>query len=324
MIERIVKDVSTETFETIEDIREKLNYYRQLSKTGLHGLSESEFAGLKKQFDDFLNIELAFFGDTYPTKLFRLTNNRQLSGGKKVKLQKITDLMGPPEGLSCLNRCNLKGESVFYAALDFLTAIWETQPKVGDYITLSEWKIKPGQRLYNHFVFHPEEINVSKESKDANEASQKALPTMNSILAPIVHEIMKFFAEELMKPVESDKKNNYLFSSIISSRFLQGPEDENGFKIESISYPSIKRDHAVTNIAILNSLVLKKLDLVKVTVFDVRETNYDIEHKDRTDLIKVSPLITHAKEFDFEKNQIHYDLEREMRDLKDLIDKGIV
>ena len=42
------------------------------------------------------------------------------------------------------------------AALDFNTAVWETKPEVGDYITLSEWKIKDGEKLYNHYtVTHP-------------------------------------------------------------------------------------------------------------------------------------------------------------------------
>jgi hypothetical protein len=322
MIDRIVRDISTHTYEKVEDVVKKLNHYRQLSAAGLHRLSDNELEQLREEFNSFLNIDLTFWADMYPTKLFRVTNNKLITGTNQYKLQKISNLIGPPEGLSGINRCNLKGESIFYAALDFKTAIWETQPQNGDYITVSEWVIKPGQRLNNHFVFHPTETNLSKESQDTFNAHLKTQESIHPELAPIFQEIMKFFAEEFMKPVENDKKNNYLFSSIISSRFLQSPPDGNGFKIESISYPSIKRDHKVTNIAILNSLVLKKLDLTAATIYTVRECNYDSAYKDRDDFIKVSVLQTHHKSFDFEKDQIYWDLERELKDGMELHKKS--
>ena len=314
MIDRIVRDISTHTFEKVEDVITKLNYYRRLSNDGLHKLSDIEIEKLRKEFGAFLNIDLTFWADTYPTKLFRVTNNKFINGTKQYKLQKISDLIGPPIELSGINRCNLKGESVFYAALDLTTALWETQPQQGDFITVSEWTIKPGQRLNNHFVFHPTEINHNQESKDSYEAHLTEQKSINPNLGPILPEIMKFFAEEFMKPVGKDQRNNYLFSAIISSRFLQADPDGNGFKIESISYPSVKRDHKVTNIAILNSLVLQKLDLTAATIYTVGECNYGSSYKDRDDFIKVSQHQTFHKSFDFKNNQIHYDLDRELND----------
>jgi hypothetical protein len=318
MIVKIVKDSSTHTFEKVEDVIEKLNQYRQISADGLHKLSAADMEILHKEFNAFLNLDLTFWADTYPTKLYRVTNNRLIKSNKPYKLQNITNLIGPPIGLSGINRCNLKGESVFYAALDLKTALWETQPKKGDYITVSEWAIKQGQKLNNHFVFHPTETNLNKESKESYEAHLKAQTSINPNLAPIFQEIMKFFAEEFMKPVDEDKKNNYLFSAIISSRFLQSAPDQNGFKIESISYPSIKRDHKVTNLAILNSLAFEKLDLTAATIFTVGEAEYNSESKDKEDFIKISNLTTYHKSFDFEKDKIYWDLQRELKDAMEL------
>ncbi|MES2592157.1 MAG: hypothetical protein V4608_09750 [Bacteroidota bacterium] len=318
MIERIVKDPRTETFEQIEDIVAKFNHYRELSAKGLHNLSDNEIEGLKKNFSKFLNLNLTFFADTYPVKLFRVTNNKLIYDQPHYKLQKISDLIGPPTEKAHIGRCNLKDESVFYAALDFKTALWETQPQKGDVITVSEWTIKKGEKLNNHFIFHPEAENLNRDSKDAFIAHIRAQGNLNPKIGPIFKEIMKFFAEEFMKPVNNDKKNNYLFSSIISSQLLQTSPDENGFKVESISYPSTKIDHEISNIAILNSLVLKKLDLQAVTIFTVVETNYDLSNKKREDLIMVSALKTYHKNFDFEKDQIYYDLEREFKDAIEL------
>jgi hypothetical protein len=285
-------------------------------------LTEGEIDLLVKEFNTFFNLNLSFFADTYPTKLFRVTNNKLITGTNQYKLQNISNLIGPPEGVSGINRCNLKGESVFYAALDLKTALWETQPQKDDYITVSEWTIKPGQRLNNHFIFHPTDTNLSKESKQAYEAHLEAKKSLHPTLAPIFTETMKFFAEEFMKKVDEDKKINYLFSSIISSRLLQTKPDSNGFRIESISYPSIKLDHKVTNIAILNSLVLEKLDLKSVTIYTVMETNYDDALKDSLDFVKVSALQTFHKSFDFENNCIYYDLERELKDAIELHEKS--
>jgi hypothetical protein len=179
---------------------------------------------------------------------------------------------------------------------------------------VSEWAIKPGQNVNNHFIFHPIETNRSKESIDTYEAHLIARSSIHPALAPIYTEVMRFFADEFMKPVAEDQKKNYLFSAVISSRFLQGPRDENGKKIESISYPSIKRDHMVTNIAILNSLVLEKLDLTAATIHTVGESNYGDECKDRDDFIKTRQFRTYHKSFDFNNDQIYWDIERELRD----------
>ncbi|MDP3445772.1 MAG: RES domain-containing protein, partial [Ignavibacteria bacterium] len=301
-------------YESLEDVTQKLNYLRELSANGLDNLTDNEIELLIKEFNTFFNLNLSFFADTYPTKLFRVTNNKLINGTKQYKLQKISNLIGPPEGVSGINRCNLKGESIFYAALDLKTALWETQPQKDDYITVSEWSIKPGQRLNNHFIFHPTETNLNKESRQTFEAHLEAKKSLHPTLAPIFTEIMKFFAEEFMKKVDEDKKINYLFSSSISSRLLQTKPDSNGFRIESISYPSIKLDHKVTNIAILNSLVLEKLNLNSVTIYTVMDANYDEALKDSSDFVKVSALQTFHKSFDFENDRIYYDLDKELKD----------
>jgi hypothetical protein len=70
----------------------------------------------------------------------------------------------------------------------------------------------------------------------------------------------------------------------------------------------------VTNIAILNSLVFEKLELVSAKTIRVLETNYDIKNKSRDDLIKIFPLITEAERFDFENNRIYWNIKKELED----------
>jgi hypothetical protein len=227
-----------------------------------------------------------------------------------VKLQKVSDLIGPPIGLSRINRCNLRGESIFYAALDFRTAIWETKPQKDDYITVSEWKIKEGEQINMHSIFHPEKTIANKDCQKAFSEYIESKKQLNSELALTLEEILKFFCEEFIKPVKEDEKINYLFSALMSSSLLK-PAPE-GYSIEAICYPSIQMDYGLTNFAILNSLVFKKLDLVEIKVYMVTETNYENGNKNADDLMKVSPLILTIKDFDFVNDKIDYRNSREL------------
>ncbi len=127
MIDSIIK-YPTHTFHNKRDIIEKLNYFKKISSDGLEKLPEKEIELLIKEFNTFFNLHVTFFADIYPAKLYRVTINKYITKGKYTKLQKITDLIGPPKELTNIGRCNLKGESVFYAALDTHTALWETKP----------------------------------------------------------------------------------------------------------------------------------------------------------------------------------------------------
>ncbi len=113
MIEQIVKDYTKDLFNSPASIREKLDFFREISKKGLDSLSKNEIEEIKASFIKFVNINMTFWADTYPTKLFRVTNNKYLYNGAKVKLQLIDDLLGPPLNKSYYGRCNLPNESVF-------------------------------------------------------------------------------------------------------------------------------------------------------------------------------------------------------------------
>lgn len=313
MIDRVVIDYRIHKFNSAKDIKEKLDYFRQVSSNGIHKLNEKQIEDLKAEFIRFQNVIFSFYSDTYPTKLFRVTNNKSLSGGKKVKLQEVSNLIGPPTDKANIGRCNLKGESVFYSALDFKTAIWETRPKEGDYITVSEWEIKPGEKIYTHYIFHPSLTSINNESSKAYTAYLESKRQINPELVEIFDELILFLTEEYMKKVDDDKKEDYLFSAVYSSRLLHGKPDSNGFKIDAVCYPSVRVDYGLSNLAILNKNIFDKLKLNNITVYDVGETNYDTSDLLRHDLIKVSPMIIKTDKFDFKNNKIEYDLKAELK-----------
>lgn len=267
---------------------------------------------LTSAFKKFFNYHFTILADTYPTKLFRICRNKLLLNGLEGRLLKISQLIGPPKGKSYYGRCNLPGESVFYAALDFHTAIWETKPEPGEYITVSEWKIKEGHKLWTHSIFHPVLSNVSKASKNGYEAWLQLQREMDPKLVQISDDLMTFLTEQYMMPVDYESRENYLFSGIYSSKLIQSKPDGNGFKIEAICYPSVKMEYGLTNLAILNSLVLQKLDLVEVTIFYVCETNYDTSNLIGDDIIYFSPMVAKTRNFDIQNDSILYDHKAEL------------
>lgn len=320
MIKQIVKDYRTNSFNSAKDVLEKINYFRSISKKGIHNLSEKEIEDLKKEFFEFFNLKLAFSAPSEPTKLFRISNNMKIYGSK-VRLQKISDLLAPPPEKSFYNRCNLPNERVFYAALDLTTAIWETKPKAGDYITVSEWKIKEGKKLNMHSIFHPRLTNVNSHSQFAFEQFLEHIKQLSQDKAYILEEVLLFFTEEFMKKVDEDNKQDYFFSAINTSRFLQSNPDNNGFKVEAINYPSVKMNLGATNIAIANNLVLEKLELVSIKTYDILETNFDETNLFVTDILSFSPFVIKSETFDYENDKIIYNLEDELNEFIDLHQK---
>ena len=309
MIEQIVKDYTKNLFNSPASIREKLNFFREISEKGFHNLSEKEIEEIKASFIKFVNINMTFWADTYPTKLFRVTNNKHLYQGAKVKLQLIDDLLGPPLNKSYYGRCNLPNESVFYSALDFKTAIWETKPNVGDLITVSEWEIKKGEKLNTHNIFNPNINNLSKESIDAYNAWINSKNTIDPNLGEIFEDVMLFFTEEFMKIVIYTERENYLFSSILSSRFLQAKKDAKSVDInvpllkELAKYQTAMANKSITeldNVSMQNDFLLKEFAVFNKALLLANEGKFN-EAKTTLALIPQT-----SKAFELAKLLNHY------------------
>lgn len=301
MIDKIVRNAKNNIIEPKFKIVEKLDYFRVLSNNGLQNITSSEFKKLKNDIKTFFNLSIALSNDISTINLFRIRKNEKNDKSQIVKFKKITDLIGPKKEDTTIQRANMKGESVFYAALDMSTAISETRPETGDTITLSEWRLRKDKTLRNTFIFHPDKININSDSQKAFIGYLKSIKNLNKDLEEIYKELLSFIAEEFMKPVEEDI--NYLFSSLFSSNILQKGKDANDYQIESITYPSVKGNGKVTNIAILNSLILEKLELISVKTMKIIETNY--EGKPKKSLI--NSLMTETKKFNFDENKIYWD-----------------
>jgi len=306
LIDQIVIDIDRHVFNSLSSINEKLDYYRDLIDKGLSNLPDEEFDSLHKEITKFFNVQFAAFTTAEPTKLFRISFNKPITNqGRGGHLKNITQLLGPPPGKATFGRCNLPGESVFYSALDFNTAVWETKPQYDDVITLSEWKIKEGKNIIINSIFnHPDIADVNAESKKTYETYLKEMDKMHPKQWELFDSIIKFVTEQFVRPIPKDKPKEYLFSAHFSSKLFQpGPDD---FRIEAIVYPSIQRKYGVTNLAILNEIILERFDPVAITTHDVVETYYDKDPQSNESVLGVFPAFSRITEFDIPNDKIIY------------------
>jgi hypothetical protein len=322
LIKQIVIDPHRHLFNTLESVKEKLDYFRRLSKAGLSKLPDNEFELLTQEIKTFFNIQFAAFTKASFPNLYRVSFNKNIrKGGGRI--EKISQLTGPPASISNFNRCNLPGESVFYASLDFNTILWETQPQPGEHVTVSEWKSKDGQEIVIHGIFnHPDIVKANQESKKIFEHYIKEMNQIHPHQGEMFDSIIKFITEEFVKVVPRDSPREYLFSGFFSSGLLQkGPDN---FQIEAILYPSVKRDYGTTNLALINNLVSQKLDVIATTGYDIGATDYSKEmNKTNTPPIAIIPWSVRMTDFDVANDRIIYpDTQEELQEwLKKYIDR---
>ncbi len=307
LIDRIIVEKPLPLFNSLTSIKEKLDYYRQLSREGLSNLSDEDFIKVHQDITNFFNFQFLAYVDAYPTKLFRISFNKSINktSGRGGVLKRVSDLLGPPAEFSTFNRCNLPGERIFYSAVDLNTAVIETKPTYLDVITISEWKIKEGQQLMMYGVFnHPDIIDKTKQAKDAYDGYLLEMDKAHPNNYELFDTIIRFVTEEFIKPVPKDKPKEYLFSAIFSSGIFRIPT--NGVRMEAICYPSIQRKYGKSNIAIINSLVLPKFQLEAITTYDVLNQDYNIDPTTDEGILKVFRAFERITEFDIENDKIVY------------------
>jgi hypothetical protein len=263
-------------WESLEDVKEKLNYYRQLSKAGLQNLTSRQYLDLTEDLKYFLSasvgVPLSLKRENF-RYIYRVTVNKRITNNNNDPLTKISNLLGPPAIFSPTGRCSIQPEdlSIFYCTLDFLAAVLEIRPNVGDKITISVWRINENQSLTTHMALHPKLVNNDFFTEYYKITKGRKHP----VVAEIIDEILFFFTEEFLKKSDDQYPENYLFSSYFSFVTHSSPK-ENNFKLDTVLYPSNKVFGA-TNLAILNSVVLDKLELQAVyrTTIDTIDREYN-------------------------------------------------
>ena len=265
--------------QSLSDVIERLDYFRKISKRGIGKLSKRQ----RKKFAEDLATyfrDWGYWTDFLDNNLhfFRATINKNILHVNEKHLSKVSHLTGPPKpSMLRLGRCNGLKIPIFYAADTINTAIQEVSPAVGDYITLSRWQLKPGVKLFYHTIFHPSVVPRNEANQGMFENYMRSqssdLPTRSAIYS----ENNKFLTEEFTKIVDNKNPENYLITSIFSENLFSFQST-----IQAIAYPSTKFRNGQYNIALADSLVHTRFNLLNVTVLKVDEITPSPDlHRDR-------------------------------------------
>jgi hypothetical protein len=293
MIEKVANNkYNTEklNLNSTKEIVEKLEYYRGFFGK-LQDLSDEEFNKLQANIHTFFNIKPGSYQDVPPERLVRISINNNILKGQEVSyLTDISQLLAPPVDLCNYGRCNLPKQQVLYCGINEAEAYWEMKPKKGDVITISHFKLKEGAKI---------NCNLIHKGKTVN-------PTFENQLQEVFHILEDFFVDVFSLEVAKDRPRDYLFSAELASQFLFYPVPSKD-NIEAIIYPSVQKKKFGHNVAILNSIVLEKYDLIGVEtrfILDEYEDKKPENYERTTDNVIAS---FGTKAFDFENGKILYD-----------------
>ena len=215
---------------------------------------------LSKEYAIFKILPIMACKNSFNT-IYRVSTNRYVREDKKnERLDSIFDLKYPPIDKAkdiSYNRCNYKGQSMFYGGFGDLFSIVESKPAKGDLITISKWKMKPNYDLNYVPVFQDNFINeYTDEFKDEWKQYQDKLSTLNfnqRLAIEYTYSLITFF---FTRPI--NHKIEYLYSAYFTNRIFDMDKD-----IEAIFYPSVPNKYMACNLAIKPNIFDNKFDFLE-------------------------------------------------------------
>lgn len=205
-----------------------------------------------------INGRIGAFNDIY-----RISINRYIREDRKNgRLHYIQNLKYPPQIKShelYYNRCNYKGQSIFYGGFGTLYSMVETRPQRGDLITVSQWKLNIEEKLCYVPIFQDKGIlkytNLFNEQWLEYEKVLNKLDNKTKYGIEQIYSLITFFFNRKVKD-----KIEYIFSAYFAEHFFNIPYIH---KIEAILYPSVPNQYMSCNLAILPDVFDQKVKFIK-------------------------------------------------------------
>ncbi|MCE7042475.1 RES domain-containing protein [Dyadobacter sp. CY312] len=259
-------EISGENVHKLQDVLEKLEYFRNISKAGIESLSDQQYIDLQSEINDYFSAWGYWIGNfNQDQKFYRVTVNKRITGRNEQYLDKISQLTGPPKRfLKTIGRCNSLEVPIFYASNSLKAAIMEAVPEEGDVLTMTIWKLKPDQKMNCCQIFHPDVTPYDPTYPTIYDHFIKGESTGDVLLDRVRTENIKFLTEEFVKTVEGKDPRNYIFSSLFSEKIFVGNTKREANHIDSVWYPSTKIRNGQKNLAMADSMVHQKLDLLEI------------------------------------------------------------
>lgn len=252
--------MTEEHLENLQNFKELIRYLKQLSDDGISStIEKSVIQMLDNTIPFFVHLVLE---DEF-SEIHRLTINKRVLGENK-RIHNIKFLKYPPKDkVSKYGRCNYPRQSVLYSSFLGFTAMNESQPRVGDLVTESTWRVKKNQTLLYCPIFKNQPLHdvVNIRSLEINKIFKKTLKKYPKFKQEKIDILIQFITDVFTKIVNPNNHYDYIFSSYFSNKIFN--DFENG-TIEAIYYPSVKEKLSFENLAIKPEVFDKKYELIEV------------------------------------------------------------
>lgn len=283
--------------------------YKSLQDLDYSNFKDKDFENFKNYIFYAFNYILLFKNNLTIYRLYRVVINENVSGSKN-SLSKKGFLTYPPEHLvkklNKYNRANTPNTTIFYGSETVDTALNEIKPKIGDVITIGEWKpLNPNIEFNSYPISHSEKsYGVNAHSTDALNAFYKLEITQNKILKDFLEPYLHILGYEFSKPIKHNYE--YYLSAIFSEKILEKSESRiDRFKMECIIYPSVGNKFLNSNIAMRKDIFRHRFQLTKVIEFEVTETNFDnIQNQQDTETINLVKYKNYKETKNIQENRI--------------------
>lgn len=283
--------------------------YKTLKDLDYSNFNSKDFENFKNYIFYAFNYILLYKNNLTIYKLYRVVINENVSGSKN-SLTKKGYLTYPPEHIvkkiNKYNRVNTPLTTIFYGSETIDTALNEIKPKIGDVVSVAEWKpLNPNKEFISYTISHSEKgYGVNKHSTDALNAFYKLQINKNEILKNFLEPYLYILGHEFSKPIKHHYE--YYLSSIFSEKILEKSENRiDRFKMECIIYPSVGNKFLNSNVAVRKDVFRHKFKLTKVIEFEVTETNFDnIQNQQNTESINLVKYKNYKETQNIEENKI--------------------
>lgn len=202
---------------------------------------------LVTQFVTSLRPFIATFVHRVPIQdVWRVTpNHAVMEGLRNRRIHRLDHLKYPPAEKAGYGRANSAGRSVLYGSFSRISPRLETKPRSGDLVTLTRWRSGPDANLaVTPMVFLPQIVTAMPHYEAHYERFTSWLNTKSTEDAMIVREATEFVTRQFIKPVQADRRLDYIVSATLADILLQ--EDA----IDGIVFPSVATSLLDVNIAI--------------------------------------------------------------------------